>query len=133
MLVLELIPSGVKATGARLFAQRWSEGYKDMAAGCQSLRGDHSCRACDGCATGTSARLDMLLEQAPDLTCCGPRVSGKTLISYNAWMLPGDETHRHRVHNNGGGGRGTLAYIVDHKKPEIQCTVKHMAQAVDGR
>lgn len=72
------------------------------------------------------------LEQVPNLTCCGPRVSGKTLIPYNAWMLPGDETHRHRVHNNGGGGRGTLAYIVDHKKPEIQCTVKHMAQAVDS-
>ena len=119
MLVLELIPTGVEATGP---ASR-----NDGLRGTRASRAAKVYEAITAVVPVTAVRL----EQVPDSTSCGPRVSGKTLIPYNAWILPGDETHRHRVHNNSGGGRGTLVYIVDHKKPEIQCTVKQMAQAVD--
>lgn len=57
-------------------------------------------------------------------------------MTYGAWVNPGDETHRYGVHNNGGGGRAEVVYVVyvvNHKEPEIQCSVKRLAQDVRGR
>jgi hypothetical protein len=48
-------------------------------------------------------------------------------------MNPGGETHRYRVHNNSGGSRGMVVYMVDHNEPEIQYRVKRSAQDVRGR
>lgn len=117
MLVLGLIPEQ-KRPGPACSHNDGLRGTRALT-GYQSLQGDHSCRACDGCTTEASARLDVSRAAG----------SGKTLIAYSAWIKPGNETHRHRVHNNGGGGRGTVVNSVDHKKPEIQCKIKRAVGA----
>lgn len=82
--------------------------------------------------TAVAPVASVRLKQVPDIDV-SRRLLERPSQSKAPGMFPGGDTHRSGVHNNGGGGRGMVVYLVDHKEPKIQCRVKRSAQDVWGR